>query len=51
MRRAHIKWITEPAPIGSSRHELRNALSALGADRERVEATFLPYDADKKIER
>jgi hypothetical protein len=29
---------------------LRNALSAFGADRKRVEATFLPYHADKKID-
>jgi hypothetical protein len=31
--------------------ELRKAVSALGAERKRVEATLLQYDADKKIER
>lgn len=30
---------------------MRNALSALGADRERVEATFLPYVAFAAIPR
>ena len=38
-------------PVVSSRHKLRNALSAFGAHRHRVEAAFLPYDADKKIKR
>jgi hypothetical protein len=38
-------------PVGSSRHKLRNALSAFGAHRHRVEVAFLPYDADKKIKR
>ena len=46
-----LERVGKAMPTGGRRHELRDACGALRADRTRIEATFLPYDADKKIER
>ena len=46
-----IERIGKTAPAGGARHELRDALGALGAYGQRIEAALLPDDAGEEFDR
>ena len=45
-----LEWVSQAVPTGGRRHELRDTCGSLRADSLRIEATFLPDHAGKKLD-